>query len=168
MPWSSAWAGRPGRTARTAGGAYKHVATKLSEAGVTVETLDTLLLDFALNAIGQNPNAIVAFLNGGSADRRFVGCQSWATECAACRAEVARGELVWLRRVGESWVVTCTRCEPLDPSSERATVARRKALEREPADPDGLIEAILAHTSSPDLREAVEDDLTLALEAGRG
>lgn len=92
--------------------------------------------------------------------------QRWASECGIYQREVRRGELVWLRRGSDDkWVVTCGECEPIDPTWERATKARRTALERDD-DPDGMVEAILRETP-PEHREATEDDLTLRLEAGR-
>lgn len=161
--------GRPhGMDGPTGRGAFAATARKLHAQGVLPSTLDALIRDFALDVLSHNPYSLAAFLNGGEAtDRRHVAVQRWPTECARCRAEIGRGELAWLRRVGESWSLTCQACEPLDHGSERAEQARRIALEREKDDPDDLLQRIIDRTPV-ELREQVGDDLTLRLAAAKG
>jgi hypothetical protein len=97
----------------------------------------------------------------------YPAVQRWPVACRLCGVEVVRGELVSLGKLpDQSWTVECLSCRELKQSGERAKSARMWALAKDD-DPDSLLAAILEHTPA-DLRQEVEDDLTLALEAGRG
>ena len=63
-------------------------------------------------------------------------------------------------------MVTCSDCEEIDHSSERASAARLKALERD-GDPEALLTAILARAPR-DVREQIEDDLAMVIQAAGG
>jgi hypothetical protein len=156
-------AGERGRSTK----AYRNASRRLADAGVAPAAMDKLLRDYAAATLQQlGPMPLAVFLDGKLKvhDLRHVGLQRWASECLSCEREVARGELVWLRKDAEGhWLVTCGDCEHLDHSWERASSARRHALEKD-NDPEQLLEATLEHTP-PDQRDAVEDDLSLVVAA---
>jgi hypothetical protein len=97
----------------------------------------------------------------------YIGIQRWPVACRLCGSEIRRGSHMSIGKLpaGE-WAIECAGCRAVDPSSERAKAARTWALSKDD-DPDSLLVAILDH-APVELREEIEDDLSLALEAGRG
>lgn len=150
--------------------AFRQAARRLATAGVVPEALDQLLRDFAVETLRETgPMPIAAFLSGRLRpnESMVVICSRWPNGCTGCSEEIARGALCWYRRAEDDVALLfCSTCVHLDPTWERSTLARRRAIEKDD-DPDSLLAAILAHTPG-DHRAEVEDDLTLRLEAGRG
>jgi hypothetical protein len=149
--------------------AFRQATRRLADHGVVAEALDRLLIDYAVETLKTlGPMPLASFLDGKLkvVDQRYVAVQRWATGCVCCEREVGRGEHVWLRRTDDGkWAVTCGDCEEIDHGSERAAQARLKALAKD-GDPEALVTAILDHAPA-DLREEIEDDLALVIEASR-
>jgi hypothetical protein len=146
-------------------GAYREASRRLTRAGVRADDLAIVLAEYAAAALAQcGPGPLAVFASGGEArDPRFVIVNRWPSACSVCEQEIARGEMCWFRKRAERATLTCSACEEIDLLSERAEVARKRALERDD-DPDDLLRRILEHVA-PGEREAVEDSLPLSLWA---
>ena len=145
--------------------AFRNAARTLHDAGVNAASLSLVFHDLGVEIARNNgPMTLVAHVNGSAPrDARFVVVNRWPSECSVCSSEIARGSLAWFRKpLGSTrGMVTCGDCESLDPISERAALARERALAKDD-DPESLLAAILEHTP-PHLRPAVEDALPTGL-----
>jgi len=108
----------------------------------------------------------ISFGVSGLAEPRrwFVGCQRWPTPCWRCGTEVKRGQVIALGKLDNGdWCVACPECRAVDPASEQADAARKRAVEKD-ADPEELIERMAA-LAAPELHERIEDLLSVVVAA---